>query len=192
MFGPSSGVLVGWSGLVLCVVLGAAFATGSSALVGARWALGAALVATLIWCVMLRPQIVIQAPEQLVLRNMISTWQVPLAGVEQVVIRALTSVHTAEGKYDAVAVGKPRKRRSTGRFLGLGPMPGTPPRVPEVASRPRTPADRAEVVTTLILGAAEAARLAGHEPTPVRRIWAVPELAAIGSLAIALAVTLVL
>lgn len=197
VFGPTSGVILGWIGIVLCAFLGATFAAGSSTLVGARWVIGALLAAGLIWCVMLRPRIAIQAPDRLVLRNTISTWLVPLVSVEAVEIRAMTSVRTAEGTFHAVAVGKPRKRRTSSRFLGFVPMLSggvspDPVRADGGSARAKTPTDLAEVVTTLILGAADTARHTGQQSTPVRRIWAVPELAVLGALAIALIVACLL
>ncbi|HEY0905178.1 MAG TPA: hypothetical protein VGE14_14920 [Marmoricola sp.] len=199
-FTPTSGTAIGWIGLA--VALGAAaWAVVDEPSVGAaRWALALVILALVIWCFMLRPRIVV-GTRQVELRNAFSSWHVPLASVRKVVVRAFTRLHTEDGRYDGVAVGRPirsmrRGRTSSPPTVGLpGVGAVTLPEGPDATNvdpKGHLDADMvADFVTERILERADRARTAAEgEPQRARRSWAVPELALLALLAVALAVTL--
>lgn len=70
------------------------------------------LFAALAWTALLRPRVAIESDE-LVLRNMVDTVRVPLAAVEEVVVRQVLAVRVGDKRFTSPAVG--RSRRSLGR-----------------------------------------------------------------------------
>ncbi len=195
-YGPTSGNVSGVVGMLGCLVAAVWLPIAEHDLVATRWALGAGAGAVAIWAYMLRPRIIVQ-PETLVLRNPLSSWLVPLAGVRVVQVRVLTRITTTAGTtYDAVAVGRPiksltgRKRTTSfgvfGRSVSADPDP--------VSSKFRyartdTPDGTADLMTEQVLAAADRAREAGRADGPVRRVWATPELVLISAMLIALGLT---
>lgn len=87
--------------------------------------LGVALVAgfavVLIWVVMLRAAVMVTA-QDLVLRNMLITFRIPLAGIDKVVITQVLAVYAGGKRYVSPAIGytlrqtvrsrRPQRRRS--------------------------------------------------------------------------------
>jgi hypothetical protein len=70
------------------------------------WVVWAALFgAVLFWAATLRPRVRVTASE-LRMRNMLSTICVPLASIEQIVVRQVLSVRAGERRYVSAAVGK--------------------------------------------------------------------------------------
>ena len=61
-----------------------------------RFAVGAALVGVLVWAFILRPRIILRTDGTVLLRNVFSTWTVPLAGVETVAVGAISGAHGIE------------------------------------------------------------------------------------------------
>lgn len=70
------------------------------------------LFAALAWTALLRPRVSIESDE-LVLRNMVDTVRVPLAAVEDVVVRQVLAVRAGDKRFTSPAVG--RTRRQLGR-----------------------------------------------------------------------------
>lgn len=173
-YGPTSGELSGWFGVVLTTLLAVGLPLYEQDRETLRVAVGAALVGVLVWSYMLRPKIIVRAGETLLLRNVFSTWSVPLASVETVSIGALTRVGTTSGSYEAVGVGRPLRSmiRSSGR--------------PAVQARAAAGDVVPDLVIEQVLLAAERARAAGHPPGPVTRIWATETLVVLGVLAFVL------
>ena len=70
--------------------------------------LGVALVAgfavVLIWVVMLRAAVMVTA-QDLVLRNMLITFRIPLAGIDKVVITQVLAVYAGDKRYVSPAIG---------------------------------------------------------------------------------------
>ncbi|HEX4190660.1 MAG TPA: hypothetical protein VHZ06_06650 [Marmoricola sp.] len=196
-YGPTSGVVTGWIGMVICTAVVVAVPVVNHDLESARIAVGAAVAGTLIWMTMLRPRIIVRLPDTLLLRNPLSTWEVPLAAVDSVRVRAITRVGVGERNYDGVAVGRPvRPPRPAGLGLpGIGGRRGavTPDPSPSRARlRPSatTPNAIADLMTEQLLAAADRARAAGQAGAGVDRVWAVPELAVLATLVVAFVILL--
>ncbi|MFL6155781.1 MAG: hypothetical protein ACJ72D_06820 [Marmoricola sp.] len=195
-YGPTSGTLSGWAGLVLCALLVVAFSVSHFDAVSVRWILVVLAVAVLIWSMMLRPVIIVRGAT-VVLRNPFSSWLVPLAAIEVVAVRAVTRIEAGGQGYNAVAVGRRvRKmvgRESAGRITDLGSSGGrlsTPPEPKTNRIDASTPERLADLMTDQILAAADDARRSGQQPGPVERVWAWPELGALAALVTALVVLL--
>jgi len=104
-FAPSNGRITGVLGLGICVavvVLGMAEYDRGFPAAGV-WA--ALFFAVLIWAAMLRPRVRVTGSE-LRLRNMLDTITVPLAAIEQIMVRQVLSVRAGERRYVCPAVGK--------------------------------------------------------------------------------------
>lgn len=184
-YGPTSGTLSGWAGLVFCAAVVVALLLGGPDLVRVRWTIAVLAVGVAIWAVMLRPLIIVRAPV-VELRNPFSSWLVPLATIDLVVVRVITRIEAGGRTYDAVAVGR-RIRKMVSREQ----------RDPISESRTKridasTPETLADLMTGQILAAAENARRSGQDAGPAVRVWAVPELAVLAALVVALVVTLLL
>lgn len=104
-FRPSSGRITGVLGLGICVavvLLGVAeFDEGFPPAV--VWA--ALFSGVLFWAATLRPRVKV-AGSELRLRNMLTTISVPLASIEQIVVRQVLSVRAGDRRYVCPAVGK--------------------------------------------------------------------------------------
>ena len=175
-FRPTGGTVMGTAGLsAVAVVIVAALVTEPS-VTGVRVALGAALVGVLVWMVLLRPRVTAYA-DTLVLHNMASDTFLPLAGIESVAVRLTLHVWVDDRRHTCSGIG-----RST-RSMMKAERHGSPP---------TGAADYASFVETTIEDLARSARrdLRG-DPPPVRREWAVRELAALAVLALAMAVSFV-
>ena len=195
---PTSGTVSGWVGVALSAGAVVVTLVDDRTLNGSRYALGALVFGVLVWCFLLRPRVVIGA-DAVELRNPLSSWHVPVAGVQKVEVRAVTMVYTEEGRFDGVAVGRPVRSQLRGRSVpqrsvgipGLGAQ-----RVSEGAAASRQPMGRldaqrvADLVVEEILFAADQARDLGQRPRPPWRTWARLELAALLVLCVAFVVTL--
>jgi hypothetical protein len=190
-FRPSSGAPLGWVSIaVLAVVLVVALVSEPN-LLGVRIALGIALAAALVWAVLLRPRATAYA-DTLVLHNMVSDTQLPLAGIEAVTVRQTLNVWVGERRYVCAGIGRsPRqllrqRSRTTGALeFQRADLSGTGAGGPVLGD-----VDYAGFVESRIEELARAARRDGRASTPVRRQWAVPELSALLTLAAAFAVSL--
>lgn len=119
-FGPSSGRITGVLGVAICVgivVLGVAeSARGFPPAV--VWA--ALFGGVLFWAALLRPRVRVTESE-LRLRNMLTTISVPLAAIEQIVVRQVLSVRAGERRYVSSAIGKSwRQLLKSGRGTDAG------------------------------------------------------------------------
>lgn len=119
-FGPSSGRITGVLGVAICVgivVLGVAeSARGFPPAV--VWA--ALFGGVLFWAALLRPRVRVTESE-LRLRNMLTTISVPLAAIEQIVVRQVLSVRAGERRYVSSAIGKSwRQLMKSGRDTDPG------------------------------------------------------------------------
>lgn len=198
-YGPTAGTVSGWIGLVICAAVLVTFAISSPGVVGSRWIAGASGAAVVIWSMMLRPVIIVRPPV-VELRNPFSSWQVPLATIDAVLVRAVTRIESGGRSYDAVAVGRRVRKMARsvavpGRVNEFGRADAMPAIEPDPVSRrldASTPEALADLMIEQILNAAaDAKRRNDPVGTPVRT-WAVVELGLLGAAAIALAVTLLL
>ncbi len=104
-FRPTSGSLLGYFGLLMAAGAVAVTVVGRDDGVPATVGWVALLVATLVWAAMLRPRVWVTR-SHLVLRNMLDTVSIPLAAVEQIVVRQVLAVRAGEKRYVSPAVGK--------------------------------------------------------------------------------------
>ncbi len=155
-------------------------------------ALGA-LFAALAWSALLRPRVSV-TPETLVLRNMLDTVRIPMAGVEEVAVRQVLAVRVGERRFTSPAVGRSRRQL---RRDGRGVRPDHAEDVAALAEasyglfveeRIRSLAHDARDRRGLRAYSAEQGALLGE----VRREWAVPEIAALATAVLGLAVAVAL
>lgn len=180
-YGPTTGAVSGWLALTMCVASGLLLLTNASS-GRVHMALALGIAAVLIWCYVLRPRVIIREPDTLLLRNAFSTWDLPLAAVTRVQIKAITRIHLEDTAYDGLGVG----RRVMTVVRGAS---SAPPR-PSLSRREpaKTPEGIADLVTEQVLAAAERAQETGQRTAPVRRRWARVELSLLGAQVVALAV----
>ena len=175
-FKPTSGAVTGVLGVMIAVLVIGAAALTERSVIGLRAGLVAALVGVLAWMTLLRPRVRTYA-DTLMLRNFASDTYLPLAKVDNVLVRHQLHVWVDDRRYSCPGIG--RSTRSMVRAKSG----------PEVVKGQ----DYVTFVETTIDEQARAARrdLRG-EPPEVNRQWAVPELAALTVLAVALAVSFAL
>lgn len=104
VFRPTSGRVLGLIGVACGVglaALGLAVPGSVAPVVMAAGLLGAVLA----WAAMLRPGVAIGAGD-LVLRNMLETLRIPLIAIEEVAVRQVLAVRTANRRYVSPAIGK--------------------------------------------------------------------------------------
>jgi hypothetical protein len=189
-FRPTSGRLLGSASLVVVIGLLLLVGVTEPNLTGAQICLCLALGGVLIWMVLLRPRATAY-DDRLVLHNQVSDWHLPLAGVEDVAVRHTLNVWVGDRRYTCSGIGRPSRQMIRGRG-------GTPSSI--FARRDtRTGAgdaanigqvDYASFVEARIDELARLARREREEAPAVRRKWALPELAAVGALSLALLVSL--
>jgi len=182
-FAPSNGRITGVLGLGICVavvVLGMAEYDRGFPAAGV-WA--ALFGAVLIWAAMLRPRVRVTGSE-LRLRNMLDTITVPLAAIEQIVVREVLSVRAGERRYVCPAVGKSwRQAMKQNRAR----KPGADVPYPDlVEERLQQLAEDARTKEGITLMSDEQLELAKG----VRREWAWPEIVLLGFTAVGFVVAL--
>ncbi len=189
-FGPTSGVAYGVIGLIACAGVSLIALTGEVTEGSVQVALGAAVVAVLLWAYMLRPRIVLdEAGGTVLLRNAFVDWRIPLAVVRVVAVRTVTTVKTDDGRYEGAAVGYPLRKIVRGQtggtpgrlMLGQAPQTGTWGDGNAGAVRSSRPTDQPlqEFMADQILFAADRARELGKAGGAVQRQRAWPELVAL-------------
>ena len=182
-FRPNSGRITGVLGLAMCcgvVLLGVAeMDEGFPPAV--VWA--AMFAAVLFWAATLRPRVRVTASD-LRMRNMLTTISIPLAAIEQLVVRQVLSVRVGERRYVSSGVGKswrqamrsdrPRKEGETVPYPVL------------VEERLNQLAEEARARQGIAVMSDEQLALADG----VRREWAWPEIVLLGFTALGLVVAL--
>lgn len=162
-FGPTSGRVAGWIAIGLVLVIAVSTLLDGYDDSDATVVCALALAGLVCWAVLLRPSLVL-ADHVVVLRNMFSTTRIPLALVEDVEVRHVTTVLAAGRSYLSTAVHRPRRsRRATllSSHKAQQPGPPTPSVADLVVSRIRSRADTARA----------ALRSGGAEPAAVSRTW---------------------
>lgn len=104
-FRPTSGPLLGSFGVLMAAGVVVVAVVGRDDGVPATVGWGALLVGILVWAAMLRPRVWVTR-SHLVLRNMLDTVSIPLAAIEQIVVRQVLAVRAGEKRYVCPAVGK--------------------------------------------------------------------------------------
>jgi hypothetical protein len=182
-FRPSNGRITGVLGVGLCVgivLLGVVeFDEGFPP--AAIWA--ALFSAVLFWAATLRPRVRVTGSE-LRLRNMLTTISVPLASIEQIVVRQVLSVRAGDHRYVSSAVGKSwRQVLKSDRKREPGDDASYPAFVEERLTRL---AEEARTREGISLMSDEQLALA----RAVRREWAWPEVVLLGFTAVGFVVAL--
>ena len=147
----------------------------------------ALLAAMVIWATMLRPRMWATG-EHLVMRNAVSTDAIPLAAIEQIVVRQVVSVRAGERRYVSPAVGKSWRQSllaSRGRAERTTAQGST--RTPSSSRSASTIADDARRDAGVAPLSDEQVELAAG----VRREWAWPEIAALAAGALVVVVAVV-
>ena len=176
-FKPTSGTAVGLLGLLTAVFVIVLAASTERTLFGLRAGIIAALAGLLAWMTLLRPRVKAYA-DTLMLRNMASDTYLPLARIDNVLVRHTLNVWVDDRRYSCAGIG--RSTRSIARARARGP---------EAVQGD----DYVTFVETTIEDLARSARrdLRGAAP-PVRTQWAIPELVALAVLTLGLVLSFTL
>lgn len=198
-FKPTSGMIVGYAGLVVMVGFLAYVVLTVHTVTGLRLGFALAFVAVLTWVTQLRPRATAY-PDFLRMKNGVLDTDIPLALIDDVTVRQTLNVWVGDVRYVCIGIGKaPRsmiktKKRSAGAVLGASRMR----QYAEQADRtqPDQTATHYETfVVTRIEELVDAARreLGGRAPEGcVRRTLVWPEAVALVVLGAAFVVSLLL
>ena len=194
-FRPTSGGIVGYLSLASIAAIVLLLAATERNLTGLQWGLVLALVAWVVWVALLRPRAVAYR-DVLVLHNLVRDTHVPLARIDDAVVRQTLNVWVGDDRYTCAGIGRSTRslmRAGRSPMGDFGPEPSSEEQGAGQLGRSTPRDDYATFVERSIDELARAARR-DHvgEAEAVRRTWAVPELVALGVLVAALAVTLLL
>jgi hypothetical protein len=182
-FRPSSGRITGVLGVAICAGIVAFGVAESSRGFPPAVAWAALFGGVLFWSASLRPRVRVTESE-LRLRNMLTTISVPLAAIEQIVVRQVLSVRAGERRYVSSAIGKTwRQALKSGRVNDEG---SEAPYPDFVEKRLHKLAEDARIREGISLMSDE--QLARGED--VRREWAWPEIVLLGFTALGFVVAL--
>jgi hypothetical protein len=176
-FPPTSGRVVGVLAVGLAVALCVYAIVDGEGGFGAPVAWGSAFAALVSYASLLRPAVRVESGS-LLLRNMVDTNVIPLAAIDEVVVRQVLAIRADEKRYVSPAIGN-------SFFRTIRPRTGRDGQ-PELTYP--------EYVRDRILHLADGARRrtgAGEVPA-VRRHWAWPEIAGLVVTAVGLAVSIML
>jgi len=176
-FPPTSGRVVGTLAVLLCTALTCYAAFDGAGGIGAPVAWGAAFAGVVSYAAMLRPAVRVES-SALVLRNMLDTNVIPLAAIEEVVVRQVLAVRAGEKRYVSPAIGTSFLRTIRPRTDTRGTRELTYP----------------DYVRDRILHLADGARrrIGSAEVPPVRHSWAWPVIAALVVTAVGCVVAILL
>jgi hypothetical protein len=133
-FVPTGGRVVGVVGLVMAAAFVVLWALDRDS-VPAPVAAGALVAGVLVWAALLRPRVAV-SHETLFLRNMLETVQIPLAAVDELVVRQVLAVRVGNRKFVSPALGRRlRKLIKAPRPTGLL-MPALPERMDDPVGGP--------------------------------------------------------
>lgn len=186
-FAPTSGLFLGWTGLVCAAVAIGWVLLAVHTVTGLRVALGAAVFAVVVHVTQIRPRAAAYA-DHLLLRNSLRDTRVPLVAIDEVVVGTALQIWTGDERHVCIGIGKsPRdelkalKRR---RVQQVGPSRFQEFKAQaEVAGLDERAMTYQTFVETRIVELVEAARKqpgADQQSRSVRRAWAWPEVAALG------------
>jgi len=189
-FRPTSGRFTGAVLVVAGLAVGALSLIEPSTVIPEVGA-GGLVAAVLGWTAMLRPRVSV-VEDDLELRNMLETVNIPLAAVEEMAVRQVLAVQAGEKRFTSPALGRKRKSLVRGQTVDEAPsggsahVPGTYPEFVEERIRKRVAEARARVGVRP--GSAEQLALA----VGVRRAPAWPEIVALAASAVVLVVAFLL
>jgi hypothetical protein len=172
-FRPTSGRIMGVLAIAFVVTLLVTAAWPGDQGIASYVVWGVLFAGTLAWAAMLRPRLWATASD-LVLRNMVTTTYVPLAAIDDVVVRQVLAVRAGDSRYVSPVVG--RKLRDLGPLKDKdGTTPATMPYPLFVADRIHHLCERARAQEGIEMMSDEQLARAAD----VRREWAYPEILAI-------------
>ena len=108
-FRPTNGRVTGYLSLAVCVLVAASLVAYAAPATVVRGLLACALAAVLVWMAMLRPQ-VSATTEVLRLRTFAENVAIPLASIDTVVVRRYLLVRSGGRKYICPAISRPLRR----------------------------------------------------------------------------------
>jgi hypothetical protein len=197
-FAPTSGLLLGWTGLVAVAVAVVWVAFAVHTVTGLRVGLGAVLFGLVVWVTQLRPRATAYV-DRLVLRNSLRDTHIPMRAIDEVAVRHSLQVWTGDERHQCIGIGvsprehlKSLKRRKQQQ---LGPSRWQEFSAKAEAAAPDQSAmSYTTFVENRIVELAEAARKEhrGEEGAAVRRSWAWPEVVAFVAVGAAFVVSLLL
>jgi hypothetical protein len=197
-FKPTTGAVAGWVGIGFAGFVVGYVLVEARTVEGLRVGLAALLAGVVVWVTQLRPRVTAY-PGHLLLHGSVRDLEVPYALIDDVVLGQTLNIWVGGRRLVCVGIGRSlgmemrNKGRShgsalfgAGRVAGMDLTPdGSPgPRMPSVAYHDFV-LDR---IRDLVAAADRSAACA--RDLRVRRHWAVPELAALGCLSVALLVAL--
>ncbi|MBZ5733266.1 hypothetical protein K8Z61_02050 [Nocardioides sp. TRM66260-LWL] len=178
----TSGLVGGFLGLALAAgiaVLAVLDWTPTAGPAALAWAV---LVAALSWCALLRPRVGLTPatrPERAVVRGMVSTVELPLAGLGTPSVRQVLVLPCGGRTYLSASIGRSRRRLVRAVRAGQGELTGAPEGTDAAAIARVRGVDIADMVVDRLVRASADARLWRTVPeppdTPARR-WAWPEI----------------
>lgn len=184
-FRPTSGRILGVLALALAVAVVVIGVVDRESGFPAPVVAAAVVFGILVWSAMLRPKVWV-TEQDLVMRNMLHTVCIPLAAIEQVVVRQVLAVSAGEKRFVSPAIG--RNWRQAYRSNRAARQPTALESYPVfVEERIAQLAEDARSKTGVELLSDEQLVLAED----VRRTWAWPEIAALALSSAAFVLTLV-
>jgi len=144
-FAPTGGRIVGVLGLVMAAGLVGLWALDRDG-VPAPVAAAALVGGVLVWASLLRPRVSVSR-ETLHLRNMLDTVHVPLAAIDELVVRQVLAVRVGDKKFVSPAVGRKLRKVMRAPRPGQIFLPDLPARIDdgfgpaEASERPPTTVD---------------------------------------------------
>lgn len=103
-FGPSTGLVSGWAGVVLAVAVLVLVAVGVHSVVGVRIGLGALFTAIVLWVTQLRPRLTAY-PDVLQMRGCLRDTAVPFALIDDVALGQTLNVWVGERRFVCIGIG---------------------------------------------------------------------------------------
>lgn len=184
-FRPTNGTVPGYLGIGAAALLSAYVLVTDPSWESVRVSLVAALVALVVWVALLRPRAGVYG-HTLTLQNMLRDTHLPLAEVDDVVVRHTLNVWVRGRRYVGVGIGRSTRAllgtRSRGpmSYLGLEQVDDRmgAAHIGEIG----TSGDYHRFVETRIIDLARSARRDGVPTHDVRVTWALPELASLAVL----------
>jgi hypothetical protein len=133
-FAPTGGRVVGVVGLVLAAGFAVLWALDRDA-VPAPVPAGALVAGVLVWAALLRPRVSVSR-ETLFLRNMLETVHVPLAAVDELVVRQVLAVRVGDKKFVSPALGRRLRKLMKAPPVSMLLMPALPERMDDPVGGP--------------------------------------------------------
>lgn len=191
-FGPTSGLVSGSVGLLLAAGTVGYVAVVEPTPTGLKVALGAALFAALTWAVVLRPRVLV-VDDRVVLRNAFRDTHIPLSAVEHVTLGQALTVWAGGERHQCLGVSRSgraqiraQRRQAAASTYGAGEA------VAAAAAHDREQETYAVRRLRVLANGAQRLPGDGEAPEPVRHTWAWPEVVAVATTGVGLALGLLL